>query len=57
MGNVNRSDPKRAQERVDLELQLLPQLGVKRRKRLVHQEHAGLNRERPRQRNTLLLAA
>jgi hypothetical protein len=57
---VRDEDRRRAEpllQGADLLPQLQPDLGVERGQRLVEQQHVRLDRQRPRQRDTLLLAA
>ena len=53
--HVERRDPELELDPPDLLPQLHAHLGVERRQRLVEQQHARLDRERPRQRDALLL--
>ena len=57
VGHVDRRDPELALDRPDLVAQRDADLGVERRERLVEQQDLRLDRERPRQRDPLLLAA
>ena len=50
-------DPELGLERLQLDLQVLAQLRVERAERLVEQQHARPQHERPRERDALLLAA
>src|SRR5215831_19054847 len=57
MGHIDRGDAEPAQQRVDLEAELIAELGVERCQGLVEEERAWLDDERARQRHALLLAA
>ena len=50
-------DPELGLERLELDLEILTELGVQRAQRLVEQQHAGLQHKRPRERDALLLSA
>ena len=57
MGHVDRGDPELALDRPDLLAQGDPDLGVEGRQRLVEEQDLRLDRERPGERDALLLAA
>ena len=57
VGDVDRRDPELELDAADLLAQLDAHLRVERRERLVEQQHARLDRERPRERDALLHAA
>ena len=56
VGDEDRRDRQRAQERQQLVAQLIAGLGIERRKRLVEQKQVRSAGERPRQRDALFLA-
>ncbi len=57
MGHVHERDAYLVLELLELYLQLAPELGIQRAERLVEQQHCGLEHERTRQGNSLLLTA
>ena len=57
VGHVDERDPDLLLERLQLDLERLSQLGVEGAERLVEEQHRGLQDERPRERDALLLAA
>ena len=57
VGDVDERDADRLLERLELELQVLAQLGVQRTERLVEQQHRRVEHERAGERDALLLAA
>jgi hypothetical protein len=57
VGDEHESDPELRLQRLELDLEVLAELRVKRAERFVEQQHARLEHERARQRHPLLLAA
>ena len=57
MGDEHERDPDLLLQRLELDPQLLADLGVERAERLVEQQHRGSQDERARERDALLLAA
>ena len=57
VGDVEERDADPLLQRLQLDLERPPQLGVQRAERLVEQQHRGVEHQRPGQRHPLLLAA